>query len=98
MVSARDTLHLMERLIDTHEAFFRLLDAYAESTDNDRKAIEKTPELLDIGKEAIRISTDLLEEFVFEGELFIIPEYDLKMVEEYLDQYILFHGIVHVPK
>ncbi len=83
-----NTLHLMERLIDTHEAFFTLLDAYAESTDNDRKALEKTPELLDIGKEAIRISTDLLEEFVFEGELFIIPEYDLKMVEEYLDQYI----------
>ena len=30
----------------------------------------------------------MLEEFVFEGELYIIPEYDLKMVEEYLEQYI----------
>ncbi len=82
------TLQLMERLIDTHEAFFTMLGVFAEATDNERKALEKTPELLEIGKEAVRISTELLEEFVFEGELFIIPEYDLKMVEEYLDQYI----------
>ena len=82
------TLQLMERLIDTHEAFFTMLGAFAEATDNERKALEKAPELLEIGKEAVRISTELLEEFVFEGELFIIPEYDLKMVEEYLDQYI----------
>ena len=32
----------MERLIDSHEAFFTLLDAYADTTDNERKAIEKT--------------------------------------------------------
>lgn len=82
------TLQLMERLIDTHEAFFTMLDAFSEATDNERKALEKTEELLEIGKEAVRLSTELLEEFVFEGELFIIPEYDLKMVEEYLDQYI----------
>ena len=31
---------------------------------------------------------ELLEEFVFEGELYVIPEYDLKIVEEYLEQYI----------
>ena len=36
------TLQLMERLIDTHESFFNLLNAYAESTDNERKAIGKS--------------------------------------------------------
>ena len=82
------TLQLMERLIDSHEAFFKLLDALADTTENERKAIEKTPELLEIGKEAVKISNALLEEFVFEGELYIIPAYDLRMVEEYLDQYI----------
>ncbi|WP_318617441.1 ATP-dependent DNA helicase [Sporosarcina sp. YIM B06819] len=82
------TLQLMERLIDTHEAFFKLLDESADDTDNERKAIDKTAELMAIGKESVQISTALLEEFVFDGELFIIPEYDLKMVEEYLDQYI----------
>lgn len=82
------TLQLMERLIDSHEAFFKLLDALADKTENERKAIEKTSELLEIGKEVVRISNALLEEFVFEGELYIIPAYDLRMVEEYLDQYI----------
>ena len=82
------TLQLMERLIDTHESFFKLIQIHAEDSTNERKAIDKTQELLDVGKEAVKISTALLEEFVFEGELFIIPEYELNMVEEYLDQYI----------
>lgn len=82
------TLQLMEQLIDTHESFFTLLSTYAEETGNERKAIEKAAELLAVGRDAVKISTALLEEFVFEGELFIIPEYELKMVEEYLDQYI----------
>lgn len=82
------TLQLMERLIETHAEFFDLLDEFSDSTDNERKAIEKIPELIETGKAAVKISTAILEEFVFEGELYIIPEYDLKMVEEYLDQYI----------
>lgn len=83
-----ETLQLMEQLIDLHASFFSLLDDCAEDTWNERKAIEKVPELLEIGKQAVKVSTALLEEFVFEGELYIIPEYDLKMVEEYLEQYI----------
>lgn len=83
-----NTLLLMEQLIDVHETFFTLLNVYAEMSNNERKAIEKSPDLLEVGKDAIKIATALLEEFVFEGELFIIPEYELKMVEEYLDQYI----------
>ena len=82
------TLRLMENLIDTHEAFFSLLKTYAETSEHERKAIEKAPELLEVGKQAVKISTALLEEFVFEGELYIIPAYELRMVEEYLDQYI----------
>lgn len=82
------TLGLMEQLIDSHEAFFTMLDVCAEATGNERKAIEKTEVLFEIGKEAVKISNALLEEFVFEGELFIIPSYELRMVEEYLDQYI----------
>ncbi|MEZ7171592.1 ATP-dependent DNA helicase [Sporosarcina sp. OR05] len=83
-----ETLQLMERLIDAHEHFFRLLRTNASNHDETRKAIAKTDELVAVGKEAMTISTALLEEFVFEGELYIIPEYDLTMVEEYLEQYI----------
>ena len=83
-----ETLQLMEQLIDIHEHFFRLLRSATASSADERKAIQKSEELLATGREAISISTALLEEFVFEGELYIIPEYDLKMVEEYLEQYI----------
>ncbi|MFC5603298.1 ATP-dependent DNA helicase [Sporosarcina koreensis] len=83
-----ETLQLMERLIDVHEHFFRLLKSATNDSADERKAIRKSGEILSVGREAISISTALLEEFVFEGELYIIPEYDLKMVEEYLEQYI----------
>ncbi|MBD7986079.1 ATP-dependent DNA helicase [Sporosarcina sp. Sa2YVA2] len=83
-----ETLQLMERLIDVHEHFFRLLKSNAQVGLDERIAIQKSAELLAAGKDAVAISTELLEEFVFEGELYIIPEYDLKMVEEYLEQYI----------
>ncbi|WOV89065.1 ATP-dependent DNA helicase [Sporosarcina oncorhynchi] len=83
-----ETLQLMERLIDVHEHFFRLLKSNSQTSHDERIAISKSEELLATGKEAVSISTDLLEEFVFDGELYIIPEYDLKMVEEYLEQYI----------
>ncbi len=82
------TLQIMERLIETHDAFFALLDVYADETVNERKAIEKEPELLSIGRDTILICNRLLEEFVFDAELYIIPEYDLRIVEEYLEQYI----------
>lgn len=82
------SLQLMEQLIDVHASFFALLHEHAEETMNERKAIEKVPELFEVGRLAVNISTALLEEFVFEGELYIIPEYELKMVEEYLEQYI----------
>lgn len=83
-----ESLVLMDQLIELHATFFNVLDDCVEDTWNERKAIEKTPELLEIGKRATAISKDLLEEFVFESELYTIPEYDLKMVEEYLEQYI----------
>lgn len=82
------SLQLMEQLIDVHASFFALLHEHAEETMNERKAIHKVPELFEVGRQAVNISTALLEEFVFEGELYIIPEYELKMVEEYLEQYI----------
>ncbi|MDN4608698.1 ATP-dependent DNA helicase [Sporosarcina highlanderae] len=83
-----ETLRLMEQLIDLHEHFFLLLRANSIGNTTERKAIKKIDELLSVGREAIAVSTALLEEFVFEGELYIIPEYDLTMVEEYLEQYI----------
>ena len=38
-------------------------------------------------RELIRKIDELMQEFVFEGELYTIPEYDLKLAEEYFEVY-----------
>lgn len=82
------SLQLMENLLDVHEQFFEELQEHASDTGEDRMTISKNSRMLALAGRAVDISHQLLEEFVFEGELFVIPEYDLKIVEEYLEQYI----------
>lgn len=82
------TLYAMEALLETHENLFQALEQLAEDGGHDRKTIVKTSELLKIAASARHLAEQLLEEFVFEGELYHIPEYDLIMVEEYLEQYM----------
>lgn len=81
------TLGLIEQTIDLHNEFFRVLRANTIASDEDRKAIVKSDDLLMLGHELIKKIDLLLEEFVFEGELYTIPEYDLKIAEEYFDLY-----------
>ncbi|VDH01618.1 Probable ATP-dependent helicase dinG homolog [Lysinibacillus sphaericus] len=82
------TLQLMEQLMECHELFFDYLSECAQEDGEERLTISKTAELVNTAREAVRLSNALLEEFVFDSELYVIPEYDLRMVEEYLEQYI----------
>ncbi|WOV85459.1 ATP-dependent DNA helicase [Sporosarcina jeotgali] len=82
------TLQLMEQLMECHELFFDYLSECAQEDGEERLAISKSAELVNTAREAVRLSNALLEEFVFDSELYVIPEYDLRMVEEYLEQYI----------
>jgi ATP-dependent DNA helicase DinG len=81
------TLYLMEQLQETHDEIFGLIRKNSISQDSERMTIEKSDLLIQTCKKAIKITDDLLEEFVFESELFTIPEYELRMVEEFLEQY-----------
>ncbi|WP_313890945.1 ATP-dependent DNA helicase [Psychrobacillus sp.] len=81
------TLNLMEILQEVHDEIFGLLRKNSSSDESERMAIEKSDTLTQSCKKAIRITDDLLEEFVFESELYTIPEYELRMVEEFLEQY-----------
>lgn len=81
------TLYAMETLQDDHELFFDQLLDDVEETDNERKRIQKSARLLQIGKKLIADVEKLLEEFVFESELYMIPEYELNMAEEFLENY-----------
>ena len=83
-----ETLQLMEQLMECHELFFDYLSESAQEDGEERLTIMRVPELEKTAREAVRLSHALLEEFVFDSELYVIPEYDLRMVEEYLEQYI----------
>ncbi len=81
------TLYAMEKLQDDHELFFDQLRDDLVVSEEERKRINKSPNLLKYGKQLIADVETLLEEFVFESEMYMIPEYELNMAEEYLEQY-----------
>ncbi|QPQ31605.1 ATP-dependent DNA helicase [Lysinibacillus sp. JNUCC 51] len=81
------TLYAMEKLQDDHELFFDQLRDDLVASEEERKRINKSPNLLKYGKQLIADVETLLEEFVFESEMYMIPEYELNMAEEYLEQY-----------
>ncbi|MEY9976673.1 ATP-dependent DNA helicase [Lysinibacillus sp. RC79] len=81
------TLYAMEKLQDDHELFFDQLRDDLVASKEERKRINKSPNLLKYGKQLIEDVETLLEEFVFESEMYMIPEYELNMAEEYLEQY-----------
>ncbi|MBQ0139595.1 MAG: ATP-dependent DNA helicase [Kurthia sp.] len=81
------TLNLMEKLQDGHELFFDQLQDDVIESDEDRKRINKSETLIKLGEKVIETIEKLMEEFVFESEMYVIPEYELRMGEEFLDQY-----------
>ncbi|MFC7685084.1 ATP-dependent DNA helicase [Ureibacillus sp. GCM10028918] len=81
------TLYAMETLQDHHELFFDQLRDDVVPSEEERKTIKKSDRLLAIGKQLLVDVERLLEEFVFESELYMIPEYELNMAEEFLEQY-----------
>lgn len=81
------TLNMIEETVNLHNDFFRELRNNTAASDEDRKAITKSPLLLSLGNELVRQIDAMMEEFVFEGELYTIPEYDLKIAEEYFELY-----------
>ena len=81
------TLYAMETLQEHHELFFDQLRDDVVPSEEERKTIKKSARLLAIGKQLLVDVERLLEEFVFESELYMIPEYELNMAEEFLEQY-----------
>ena len=82
------TLYAMETLQDHHELFFDQLRDDVVQSEEERKRINKSDRLIELGKQLIDNVEQLLEEFVFESELYMIPEYELNMAEEFLEQYV----------
>lgn len=81
------TLHIIEDAILENERFFEALaQAAVKEVDSEKQALTKTAELMNLGKKLQNRLHSLEEELVFESEMYVINEYDLKIVEEYIEQ------------
>jgi ATP-dependent DNA helicase DinG len=81
------TLHLMEEAIYESELFFNLLENVSQSSfGSEKRKVDKTSHVLSSSKKLLTLLSEIEEELVFESELYVINEYDLKVVEEYLEQ------------
>lgn len=83
------TLLTIEEVLEINDSLFTLLNEISKAVKgSERMELERTPELLDIAELLLRKINQLSEELVFESELYTIDEYELRIVEEYLDQII----------
>ncbi|MEH7108595.1 ATP-dependent DNA helicase [Bacillus sp. JJ1764] len=81
------TLYTIENILVENEAFFDVISQFSlRSDDSDKWTIKKHPIVLKHGRQLLTLLQTLEEELVFESELFVINEYDLKIVEEYLER------------
>lgn len=82
-----NTLTKIEEVILQSSTFFDVLTSSSSKVaGSDKQVIKKNQSVLDHGKRLLDIINGLEEELVFESEMFTINDYDLKIVEEYLEQ------------
>ncbi|WP_066061109.1 ATP-dependent DNA helicase [Neobacillus soli] len=81
------TLYTIEEALLENEAFFDAISQFSTlSLGSEKQMITKHPLVLKTCQKLLSTLKALEEELVFESELYVINEYDLKVVEEYLEQ------------
>ncbi|MBM7584292.1 ATP-dependent DNA helicase DinG [Bacillus pakistanensis] len=81
------TLTLMEDVLRQNDIWFQELGNSAETKNESyRKNVHKSERSTKLGKKLVSLIEKLTEELVFEAELYVVDEYQLKIVEEYLEQ------------
>jgi ATP-dependent DNA helicase DinG len=82
-----ETLYTIEEVLHENEQFFSLISQFAyQVPGSEKQFINKHALLLEQGRELLERLMKLEEELVFDSELYVIEDYELKIVEEYLDQ------------
>ncbi|GGH70359.1 ATP-dependent helicase [Compostibacillus humi] len=80
------SLILADEILFANERFFAMLEKHAEKVEGShRKEITRTKELMDAARTLEKYVQQLLEELVFDGEMYTMDEYQLKVTEEYLE-------------
>jgi ATP-dependent DNA helicase DinG len=82
-----ETLYMMENVLMVSEKMFEQIKKLAIKVEgSDRYELHKSNDLLTLAKSLYDQINQLTEQFVYESELFVLNEYDLRIVEEYLEQ------------
>ncbi|MGG5253848.1 ATP-dependent DNA helicase [Neobacillus sp. SM06] len=82
-----ETLNTIEDILIENEKFFTVLSEQSYLVNGSEKQfIKKTDRVVKQGKKLLSQLERLEEELVFDSELYVINEYDLKIVEEYIEQ------------
>lgn len=81
------TLYTIEEALLDNDKFFSAVSQHAvPSEGSEKQMITMHPSLIQYGTTLLNRLQAIEEELVFESELYVINEYDLKIVEEYLEQ------------
>ncbi|MCA1063131.1 ATP-dependent DNA helicase [Rossellomorea sp. AcN35-11] len=82
-----ETLYIIEDIMLDNEKWFELLEEEsAGETGSDRQYISRSSAILQQGRALTEKIEHLLNELVFESEMYVMDDYLLKVVEEYLEQ------------
>lgn len=86
-----ETLYTIENVLFFNDKLFEIIERDAKSiSGSERYHIEKSDELMKYAHSLHLQTEKLSEQLVYEGEMFVLNEYDLHIVEEYLDQVLYF--------
>jgi ATP-dependent DNA helicase DinG len=81
------TLYTIEEALLENDKFFSLVSKFSVAANgSEKQLIQMDPMLMNAGKKLLNRLQALEEELVFESEMYVINEYDLRIVEEYLEQ------------
>ncbi|QPC46652.1 ATP-dependent DNA helicase [Mangrovibacillus cuniculi] len=81
-----ETLMSMERILELHDEWFAELDMHSEDIEGSiRRQVTLTDKAQKIAKTLMQLVDELMEQLVFDSELFTLDQYHVKMIEEYLE-------------
>ncbi|WP_113929373.1 ATP-dependent DNA helicase [Bacillus sp. P14.5] len=82
-----NTMYLIEDIINQNDYWFQCLNQAAKKEEGAfRLHVEKTASVKEEGRKLVGLIDKLTEELVFESEMYVMDEYLLKVIEEYLEQ------------
>ena len=81
-----ETLLIVEALLDLHDDWFGVLSQTAVMAEgSNRQEVPRSAEMIRLSGKMNQLVQQLLEQLVFDAELFVLEDYNAKIIEEYLE-------------